>query len=69
MSALIIKKATAMNRLLPWATAAAAFMAPTTFDIAGLVIVVPGNLVALGAAAALTSATWDATLVWEEIPL
>ena len=65
---------TAIGQVMPlatyyWATAAAAFMAPTTFDIAGMVIVVPGNLVALGATAALTSATWDATLVWEEIPL
>ncbi len=69
-----LTSSTAIGQVMPlatyyWATAAAAFMAPTTFDIAGMVIVVPGNLLALGATAALTSATWDATLVWEEIPL
>ncbi len=71
---MLTMRSTAIGQVMPlatyyWATAAAAFMAPTTFDIAGMVIVVPGNLVALGATAALTSATWDATLVWEEVPL
>ncbi len=65
---------TAITQIMPlatyyWATAAAAFMTPAFFDIAGMVMVVPGNLIALGATAALTSATWDVTLVWEEIPL
>ncbi len=65
---------TAIAQIMPlatyyWATAAAAFMSPAYFDVAGLIIVVPGNMVALGATAALTSATWDATLVWEEIPV
>ena len=45
-------------------------MTPAYFDLAGLIIVVLGNLVALGVDGfAHTSATWDATLVWEEIPL
>src|SRR5438105_3338254 len=63
---------TAIAQVMPlatyyWATAAGAIMTPTFFDVAGMVIIVPGNMVALGATAALTSATWDATLVWEEI--
>jgi hypothetical protein len=52
-----------------WATAAGAFLAPMYFDIAGSVVCAPGNLVALGGTAALTSATYDVTMVWEEINL
>ena len=52
-----------------WATAAAAFQAPMFFDIGGLVVITPGNQVALGATAALTSATYDVALTWEELPL
>ena len=65
---------TALGLLLPlasyyWATGAGAFVAPVVFDLAGLVVVAPGNQVALGATAALTSATYDVALIWEELPL
>lgn len=64
---------TAIAQLFPvasyyWATAANANLASNFVDIGGAVIVTPGNLVALGATAALTSATYDASLVWEELP-
>lgn len=64
---------TAVSLLLPvasyyWATAAAAFANPSMFDIAGSIVCAPGNLVAFGASAALTSATYDVALLWEEIP-
>lgn len=52
-----------------WATAAGAFAAPSQFDIAGGVVVAPGNLVCLGGTAALTSATYDVSLMWEEVSL
>lgn len=52
-----------------WATAAAAFAAPLQADIGGALIVVPGNLLALGGTAALTSATYDASLIWEEVAI
>lgn len=63
---------TAIPQILPigtyyWATAAGAILAPISFDVAGMIIVAPGNLLALGATAALTSATFDATLVWDEV--
>ena len=51
-----------------WATAAAAFMAPGYVDLGGLGVVAPGNELAFGATAALASATWSATLFWEEVP-
>ncbi len=65
---------TALSLLLPlgsyyWATAAGAFENPMVFDIAGMFVVAPGNQIALGATAALTSATYDAALIWEELPL
>jgi hypothetical protein len=65
---------TAINQIMPvatyyWATAASALLSPVWVDLGGLVTVQPGNLVALGATAALTSATYDATLVYEELPL
>lgn len=54
-----------------WATAAGAAetsqAAPV--EIAGQIIIPPGGFVALGGNAALTSATWNGSLVWEEIPL
>ena len=64
---------TALGLLLPlftyyWATAAAAFAAPALFDVAGMVLLAPGNQVALGGTAALTSATYDASIIWEELP-
>lgn len=64
---------TALGLLLPlasyyWATAAGAIIAPTFFDVAGLAVAIPGNMIALGATAALTSATYDVSIIWEEIP-
>lgn len=64
---------TALALLLPlftyyWATAAAAFGAPGYFDVGGIGLLAPGNQATLGATAALTSATYDATLIWEEMP-
>lgn len=41
---------------------------PALYDLAGLVVVAPGNLLALGVSATLTSAKIDSTIVWEEIP-
>lgn len=53
-----------------WATAAGAFQSgPTFVDINGSFIVPPGTMMALGGSAALTSATWIASLVWEEVPI
>ena len=65
---------TAIGLVLPvahyyWATAASAFAAPAFYEIGGLVNVQPGNLIALGGSAALTSATFDVALVWEEVAL
>ena len=51
-----------------WATAASAFLASDLFFVEGLTPVIPGNELALGATAALTSATWSAALYWEEVP-
>lgn len=51
-----------------WATAAGAIQSPGFFDIAGLIVIAPGNQVALGLTVALTSATYDAFMIWEEIP-
>lgn len=52
-----------------WATAAGAIMGDSLFDIAGQIIIVPGNEIAFGASAALTSATFDVSLIWEEVPI
>lgn len=51
-----------------WATAAGAFMSPTMFDVAGFAVAAPGNQIALGLTAALTSLTADAAIFWEELP-
>lgn len=51
-----------------WATAAAAWAAPSFFDVGGLLVLPPGNQVAIGGSAALTSATFDASIIYEEIP-
>lgn len=51
-----------------WATAAAATLGPLFADIGGAIVCAPGNLVAFGGSAALTSATYDASLIWEELP-
>ena len=40
---------------------------PATFDLGGVVVVAPGNLVTLGVSATLTSAKIDSTLIWEEV--
>lgn len=50
-----------------WATAAAAALSPIFCDIGGLIVCAPGNLVALGGTAALTSATYDVSMIWEEV--
>lgn len=52
-----------------WATAASALLAPIQVDIGGLIIVAPGNQVAIGGTAALTSATYSATLMWDEVDI
>lgn len=64
---------TALTNVFPlgtyyWATAAGAFVAPLFFDLTGLITLAPGNQAALGGTAALTSATYDAMLFWEELP-
>lgn len=64
---------TALSLALPlgayyWATAAGATLAPLFFDVGGLIIVPPGGECALGGTAALTSATYDVAMYWEEIP-
>lgn len=54
-----------------WATAAGAALvtsaAPAAID--GQLIIPPGGYVALGGNAALTSATWNGALIWEEVPV
>jgi hypothetical protein len=52
-----------------WATAAAAALAPIYCDVGGLIVCAPGNLVALGGTAALTSATYDVSMIWEEVSI
>lgn len=52
-----------------WATAAGAIISPSMFDVAGSIVVAPGNFVAFGATAALTSATYDVAMTWEETPI
>jgi hypothetical protein len=53
-----------------WATAAGAFLeAPIETDVAGSVLVMPGNIVALGAASVPTSMTNDASLFWDEVAI
>ena len=51
-----------------WATAAAAYANQGFVDVGGLVVLVPGMQVALGATVVPTSTTWDVSLFWEEIP-
>lgn len=53
-----------------WATAAGAFLiAPVAVDMEGLPIIASGNQIAIGGSSALTSATYDAVLYWEEVPM
>lgn len=51
-----------------WATAASALLGSGMYDVGGLVFAAPGNQIALGATAALTSATYDVAMYWEELP-
>lgn len=53
-----------------WATAAGAaeVTTPGFCDIGGLWVAAPGNQLAFGFSAALTSATWEGALYWEELP-
>lgn len=53
-----------------WATAAGvADLFNNGLDFEGSVIIPPGAYVALGGSAALTSATWIGSLMWEEVPV
>ena len=53
-----------------WATAAgAALVSGGPVDLEGSVIIPPGAYVALGGSAALTSATWIGSIMWEEVPV
>lgn len=53
-----------------WATAAGAIQTPNVpADFEGAIIIPPGSYAALGGSAALTSATWIGSLVWEEVPV
>lgn len=64
---------TALNLVMPlwtyyWATAAAAVQAAGFFNLEGMVLLAPGNQAAVGATVALTTATYDISMIWEEIP-
>lgn len=66
---------TALTNIVPlgsyyWATAAGAAQVsgPAFIDLGGAIVLAPGNQAAFGFSAALTSATWTATLIWEELP-
>jgi hypothetical protein len=53
-----------------WATAAGAFLEqPIEVDIAGSILIVPGNMVALGAVTIPTSMTNDAAIFWDEVAI
>jgi hypothetical protein len=51
-----------------WATAAGAYANQGFVDLGGLIVLMPGMQVALGASVVPTSTTWDASLWWEEVP-
>lgn len=68
-----LTNSTALALALPlatyyWATAAGAFMASGWFDVGGLLVVPPGNQVALGVTTVPLSWTVDVSLLWEELP-
>lgn len=68
-----LTSSTALNLAIPlggyyWATAAGAYANQGFFDIGGLIVLLPGMQVALGATVVPTSTTWDASLWWEEVP-
>ena len=53
-----------------WASAVGAFQStPTLADLFGSVVIPPGSMMALGASAAATAATWQCNLIWEEVPV
>lgn len=52
-----------------WATAAGAIAAPAFFDIGGLIILAPGNQLAVGLTVVPTSTTLDVSLFYEELPM
>lgn len=54
-----------------WATAAGAaqVVGPGFVSLDDLITLYPGNQAAFGLSAALTSATWMASLFWDELPL
>ena len=53
-----------------WSSAVGtALVPPVAWDYAGSIIVAPGNMIALSPYAALTAATYDAALVWAEVPV
>jgi hypothetical protein len=53
-----------------WATAAGAFGTGILhYDSAGEVIIAPGCMLAFGATVVLTSATYDCSMIWDEIPV
>jgi hypothetical protein len=52
-----------------FASAANAILAPLDIDLAGQIVCPPGGYVALGATAVVTSATYDMTLIWEEVAI
>jgi hypothetical protein len=54
---------------IPVTTATLQTWSPATIEEAGLIVCVPGNLIALGAAAATTAAKFDISVIWEEVPI
>lgn len=50
-----------------WATAAGAILSPSLFELGGLIVAAPGNQFNVGVSVALTSATYDVAMIWEEI--
>jgi len=66
---------TAATNVIPlgsyyWATAAGAIQSSgAPVDLEGSIIIPPGCYAALGGSSALTSATWLASLQWNEVPV
>src|SRR5690348_1962539 len=64
---------TALTNVLPLATlgvaaAATALGLPGLYEVPGIVIASPGNMIALGLTVIPASLTADAALIWEEVP-
>lgn len=51
-----------------WATAASSFASPSWIDLGGILVIPPLGQMAFGATIVLTSATYDVSLFWEEVP-